>query len=91
MLTYRDTYLRTLIVWWINQLNDKGYVIKSIEEAAAETKATPIQMMDALTLLQQLDPPGIGRNLQECLMLQTERRRMHPISLISCWKSHLMI
>lgn len=79
MLTYRDTYLRTLIVWWINQLNDKGYVIKSIEEAAAETKGTPIQMMDALTLLQQLDPPGIGaRNLQECLMLQTERREDAP-------------
>lgn len=79
MLTYRDTYLRTLIVWWINQLNDKGYVIKSIEEAATETKATPIQLMDALTLLQQLDPPGIGaRNLQECLMLQTERREDAP-------------
>lgn len=79
MLTYRDTYLRTLIFWWINQLNDKGYVIKSLEEAVAETKAAPIQLMDALTLLQQLDPPGIGaRNLQECLMLQTERREDAP-------------
>lgn len=79
MLTYRDTYLRTLIVWWINQLDDKGYVIKSIEEAVTETKAAPIQLMDALTLLQQLDPPGIGaRNLQECLMLQTERREDAP-------------
>jgi RNA polymerase sigma-54 factor len=79
LLTYRDTYLRTLIFWWINQLNDKGYVLKNIEEAAAETKADPIQLMDALTLLQQLDPPGIGaRNLQECLMLQTERREDAP-------------
>ncbi|CZQ95354.1 RNA polymerase factor sigma-54 [Trichococcus collinsii] len=79
MLTYRDTYLRTLIFWWINQLNDKGYVIKSLEEAVDETKAAPIQLMDALTLLQQLDPPGIGaRNLQECLMLQTERREDAP-------------
>lgn len=79
MLTYRDTYLRTLIVWWINQLNDKGYVIKSIEEAVAETKADSIQLVDALTLLQQLDPPGVGaRNLQEGLMLQTERREDAP-------------
>ncbi|PTQ85414.1 RNA polymerase RpoN-/SigL-like sigma 54 subunit [Trichococcus patagoniensis] len=79
MLAYRDTYLRTLILWWINQLNDKGYVIKSIEEAVAETKADSIQLVDALTLLQQLDPPGIGaRNLQECLMLQTERREDAP-------------
>ncbi len=41
-------------------------------------------MLDALTLIQQLDPAGVGaRDLRECLMLQTEEmtmRRQWPIS-----------
>ncbi|MFP7308501.1 RNA polymerase factor sigma-54, partial [Enterococcus faecalis] len=44
-----------------------------------KTEASAIQMLDALTLLQQLDPAGVGaRNLQECLMLQTERDDTAP-------------
>ncbi|MCC5894646.1 MAG: RNA polymerase factor sigma-54 [Alkalibacterium sp.] len=78
-LLYRPTYLRELIFWWINQLDHKGYVTKDIDEAAAETGASSVQVLDALTLLQQLDPPGIGaRSLQECLMLQTERIDFSP-------------
>lgn len=78
-LLYRPTYLRELIFWWINQLDHKGYVTKDIDEAVKETGATSVQVLDALTLLQQLDPPGIGaRGLQECLMLQTERITFSP-------------
>lgn len=78
-LLYRPTYLRELIFWWINQLDHKGYVTKVIDEAVKETGATSVQVLDALTLLQQLDPPGIGaRSLQECLMLQTERITFSP-------------
>lgn len=79
LLTYRETYLREMIFWWINQLDDRGYVTSSVEEAAEETGAETIQMLDALTLLQQLEPAGVGaRNLQECLMLQTERNDSAP-------------
>lgn len=36
-------------------------------------------MLDALTLIQQLEPAGVGaRSLQECLMLQTERDDYAP-------------
>lgn len=74
LLSYRDTYLREMIFWWINQLDENGYVSVTLEEAAKETGADRIQMLDALTLLQQLEPAGVGaRHLQECLMLQTER------------------
>lgn len=56
-----------------------GYLTISLEEAAVKTEASAIQMLDALTLLQQLDPAGVGaRNLQECLMLQTERDDTAP-------------
>jgi RNA polymerase sigma-54 factor len=79
LLSYRDTYLREMIFWWINQLDENGYVTKSIEEAADETGASAIQMLDSLTLLQQLEPAGIGaRDLRECLMLQTERMDYAP-------------
>ncbi|WP_442784158.1 RNA polymerase factor sigma-54, partial [Enterococcus faecalis] len=35
-----------------------GYLKISLEEAAEKTEASAIQMLDALTLLQQLDPAG---------------------------------
>lgn len=79
LLSYRNTYLREMIFWWINQLDENGYVTISVEHASQETGASSLQMLDALTLLQQLEPAGIGaRNLQECLMLQTERMNDAP-------------
>lgn len=78
-LLYRDTPLRKLLFWWVEQLDPRGYVTKTLEEAQAETGASEIAVLDGLTLLQQLDPAGIGaRNLQECLMLQTERMAFAP-------------
>lgn len=78
-LFYRKTYLRELLFWWVNQLDHRGYVTKTIDEAMDETGAESIELLDALTLLQQLDPPGIGaRDLKECLLLQTERLDFAP-------------
>ena len=78
-MLYRPTYLRELIFWWINQLDHRGYVTATVEEAVEETGATAVELVDALTLLQQLDPAGIGaRSLKECLMLQTERLDFSP-------------
>lgn len=78
-LNYRDTYLRTLVLFLVEYIDVNGYLTISLEEAAVKTEASAIQMLDALTLLQQLDPAGVGaRNLQECLMLQTERDDTAP-------------
>lgn len=78
-LNYRDTYLRTLVLFLVEYIDVNGYLTISLEEAAEKTEASAIQMLDALTLLQQLDPAGVGaRNLQECLMLQTERDDTAP-------------
>jgi RNA polymerase sigma-54 factor len=57
----------------INNLNEDGYLQASLEEIA-ETAGTDINTVEeALTFVQQLDPPGVGaRNLQECLLLQLE-------------------
>lgn len=79
LLTYRDTLIREMMFWWINQLDQRGYCLKTLDEAANDTKADKTLLLDALVLLQQLEPAGIAaRSLQECLMLQTERDQTAP-------------
>ncbi|SEK86330.1 RNA polymerase, sigma 54 subunit, RpoN/SigL [Carnobacterium iners] len=78
-LTMRDTRLRELVIWLSEYLDTNGYLTITLEEAERLTKAQPLQILDALVLLQQLEPGGVGaRNLQECLMLQTERHEDAP-------------
>lgn len=78
-LNYRDTELRRLVLYLVEFVDLNGYLTTTLEEAQVQTGATPIQMLDALTLLQQLDPAGVGaRSLQESLMLQTERDQQAP-------------
>lgn len=78
-LNYRDTFLRKLILYLIEYIDLNGFLTISLEDAIQQTNATPIQMLDALTLIQQLEPAGVGaRSLQECLMLQTERDDYAP-------------
>lgn len=75
----RDTPLRDLVLYLVAFINPEGYVTIELDEAAEQKGVEPIVMLDALTLLHQLDPPGVGaRNLQECLMLQTERDEYAP-------------
>ncbi|MGX6961092.1 RNA polymerase factor sigma-54 [Vagococcus xieshaowenii] len=78
-LNYRDTYLRQLIIFLVEFIDVNGYLSIDLKDAAEKTGSEYIQMLDALTLLQQLDPPGVGaRNLQEALMLQIERDEHAP-------------
>lgn len=79
-LNYRDTYLRQLILFLIEYVDINGYLTITLEEGIRQTGADYIQMLDALTLLQQLDPAGVGaRDLQECLLLQIERDDEAPV------------
>ena len=78
-LNYRDTVLRKIVLYLVEYIDLNGFLTISLEEAGKEIGATPIQMLDALTLIQQLEPAGVGaRSLQECLMLQTERDDYAP-------------
>lgn len=78
-LNYRDTYLRTLVLYLVEHIDLNGFLTITLEESEKNTGGTTIQLLDALTLIQQLDPAGVGaRNLQECLMLQTERDNYAP-------------
>ncbi|EOT44074.1 RNA polymerase factor sigma-54 [Enterococcus dispar] len=78
-LNYRDTFLRDITLFLIEYIDLNGFLTIDLDEVAIKKKATKIQVLDALTLIQQLDPAGVGaRNLQECLMLQTERDDSAP-------------
>ncbi len=78
-LNMKNTPLRQLVLFLIRYVTDDGYLDIKLEEAAEVTAAEETEVLDALTLLQQLDPPGVGaRNLQEFLMLQTERDEQSP-------------
>jgi RNA polymerase sigma-54 factor len=78
-LNYRDTFLRKIVLYLVEYIDINGLLTIDLEKAMVEIGASYIQMLDALTLLQQLEPAGVGaRNLQECLMLQTERDDSAP-------------
>ncbi|KRL02984.1 RNA polymerase factor sigma-54 [Liquorilactobacillus capillatus] len=78
-LTMRKTVLRGWVVFLIEHLDPNGYLRINLTEVLKKTKVDETTLLDALTLLQQLDPPGIGaRNLQECLLLQIDDHANAP-------------
>lgn len=78
-LTMRKTPLRYWVLFLINHLDSNGYLKIELAEIIRKYKVDRIMLLDALTLLQQLDPPGVGaRSLQECLMLQADEDRYAP-------------
>lgn len=77
-LNYRDTPIRTRMLQLIEYIEPSGWLVAPLETIVQKHEEY-VEWLDALTLLQQLDPPGVGaQNLQECLMLQTERDRWAP-------------
>ena len=55
----------------IGNLDENGYLTASLEELAQEGKYTQDDLEDALAVVQEFDPIGVGaRDLRECLLLQ---------------------
>ena len=55
----------------IGNLDENGYLIGSLEELATQGNYPMEDVEEALAMVQEFDPPGIGaRDLQECLILQ---------------------
>lgn len=80
-LTMRKTPIRDMVVYFISQLDQNGYLKADLEKLSKEKGIDKVLMLDALTLLQQLDPPGTGaRNLQECLILQVQYDSSAPLN-----------
>ncbi len=66
---------RLIAEYLIGNIDEKGYLRVSLEEAADRLKVNQIEAAGVLLLIQGFDPPGVGaRNLQECLMIQLSAR-----------------
>lgn len=66
----------------IGNLDEDGYLRRDLDAivddiAFTQNITTSVEALEAvLKIIQQFDPPGVGaRNLQECLLLQLERKR----------------
>ncbi len=70
-----------LTEYLIGSLDDDGLLRKSLESISDELaiyvgiNATEKELEEALKIIQDFDPPGLGaRNLQECLLIQIRRK-----------------
>ncbi|MDC3275167.1 RNA polymerase factor sigma-54 [Flavobacteriaceae bacterium] len=69
----------------IGSIDDSGYIRRSLLDLTDDLAFTQNIFTDVDTLkkvlkvVQQLDPPGVGaRNLQECLLIQLQRKEQTP-------------
>lgn len=76
-----------LAEYLIGSLDDDGLLRKSLESISDElaiyagVDANEEELEEALKIIQDFDPPGLGaRTLQECLLIQIERKKeeTHP-------------
>lgn len=75
-----DPHVLFVARWLIDQLDEAGYLTLPLREAADDL-GVPLTVVEAaLTLVQSLDPTGVGaRTLSECLALQAiEANRYDP-------------
>jgi len=71
--TSRDPQLVFIARWLIDQLDEAGYLIQPLTEAADMLGVPLDRAQAALALVHALDPTGVGaRDLGECLALQAK-------------------
>ncbi len=76
--------LTAIIQHLIGCLDDTGYLNASVDEITTALLVSPSDVEAALTVIQQLDPPGVGaRSLQECLLLQLRTKGISDDSAAS--------
>lgn len=79
IMLYRQTPIRDIMMDLVDELDERGYLPQSYQDLALKFQKDPIMVLDAITLLQQLEPAGLAAyDLQQCLMLQTEQDSHAP-------------
>lgn len=79
IMLYRHTEIRDAMVKLIDYLDERGYLPYRVEELAEKIQMPEIVTLDAMTLIKQLEPAGIGAyDLRESLMIQTEQDETAP-------------
>lgn len=76
---YRKTPIRDTMVRLVDYLDERGYLPYTYQELAKELDVPEIIVLDAMTLIKQFEPAGVGAyDLREALMLQTEQDQSAP-------------
>ncbi|MBP1963862.1 RNA polymerase factor sigma-54 [Paenibacillus aceris] len=71
-----DSFERALCKWMIGNLDERGYLLYSKNEISALRGVSIRQVGKAVTVLQSLEPHGVGAaTLAECLLLQLHQQK----------------
>lgn len=74
----------------IARIDDDGYMKIPLQQIAEEEKLDIADLEDALSLIQEFDPPGVGaRDLKECLILQAKHLEEDTNDLVDLINNHL--
>ena len=66
-----DDYIKNIVIYMIENLDHRGYLDMSLGEVCNELRISLEVGQEALNVLQDLEPDGIGaRDLKECLKIQ---------------------
>ncbi len=74
--------LRTIASFIIGSLDEKGFLTLSLEEIVRQTKQSVTAVQEALDIIHQLDPIGIGaKDVRSCLLLQLKyKHKQHTLA-----------
>ena len=74
----------------IAHIDDDGYMKVPLAQIAEEEKLDIEDLEDALSLIHEFDPPGVGaRDLRECLLIQAKLLEEDTNDLVHLINSHL--
>ena len=76
-MTTDDASVVRALEFILGSLDDSGFLTSSASDLALMSQMPLATIQDGISLLQSLDPPGIGaRNIQDSLLLQLKRKGM---------------
>ncbi len=76
--------VKRVVQFMIDSLDERGYLDSSDGEIASYLQCQLSTIQEAKSVLQEMDPPGIGAsNLLECLMLQLDRYPQNDTVLLA--------
>lgn len=74
----------------IAHIDDDGYMKVPLQQIADEEKLDIDDLEDALSLIHEFDPPGVGaRDLKECLLIQAKLLEEDTNDLVALINNHL--
>lgn len=72
----------SLYIFIVNNLDSRGYLNLNIKEIRNLTKYSSIEIEEALKVIKNFEPDGIGAsNLEECLIIQLKKKGIEDIKL----------